>query len=60
MIAGKDPETAGIIWDRFVKTKFSRKISDRIFDPASRAGFSVGVFSREIIAECIVHFLQFP
>src|SRR2546423_9988886 len=60
MVAGKNAETAGIIWDRFVKSKFGREICDRSFDRRARAHFSVGILASEIISESIVDLLQFP
>src|SRR5438105_234053 len=59
MIAGENAETAGIIWDRFVKSKFGREIRDRSFDRRARAHFSVGILASEIISESIVDLLQF-
>src|SRR5437773_10895138 len=51
MIAREDAETARIIWNRFVKTKFGGKIGDGIFDRAGGSGFSVSVFAPQIFFE---------
>ncbi len=58
MIAGQNAEAAGIIRNRFVETELGREIGDRLLDRAARAGLSVGVFPREIMAEGFVHFLE--
>src|SRR5207302_5418231 len=58
MIAGKNAETAGIIWDRFMESKFGREICDRSFDRRARSHFSVGILAGEIISESIVDLLQ--
>ena len=60
MVAGENAETAGIIWDRFVKSKFGRKIRDRSLDRSARSHFSVGILTGEIISESIVDLLQLP
>src|ERR1700731_324800 len=60
MIAGENAKTAGIIRDRFVKSKLGRKICDRSFDRGARSHFSVGVLAGEIISESIVDLLQLP
>src|SRR5438034_5799446 len=51
MVASEYAKTAGIIRDRFVKTKFSREIGDRILDRACDSGLSVSVVSSEIFFE---------
>ena len=58
MVARQNAQTAGIIWDRFVKAKLGRKIGDRIFDRTACARFSIGVFASKIIAECVMNLLQ--
>ncbi len=58
MVARQNAETAGIIWDRFVKTKLGRKIGDRVLDRAASSRFSVSVFARKIIVKCIMNLLQ--
>src|SRR5438128_1856372 len=60
MIAGENPETAGIIRNRFVKSELSRKICDGAFDRRAGSGFSVGVLTREIISERVMNLFQFP
>src|SRR2546430_16681376 len=59
MVAGENAETAGIIWNRFVKSKLGREIRDRSFDRGARSHFSVGILTNEIISERIVDLLQF-
>ena len=59
MIAREDAETTGIIWNRFVKTKFGGKIGDGIFDGAGGSGFSVSVFAPQIFFERVEDLLQF-
>jgi hypothetical protein len=59
MVAGKDAETAGIIWNRLVKTKFGGKIGDRVFDGNARSGFSVSILAPQIFFECLEDLLQF-
>src|SRR5213080_4104469 len=51
MIARENAKTAGIIWDRFVKTEFGREIGDRAFDGTARPGFSVSVLATQIFLE---------
>ena len=58
MVARQNAQAAGIIWDRFVKTKFGRKIGDRIFDRTARSRFSISLSTLKIIAECVVNLLQ--
>ena len=58
MVARQNAQTAGIIRDRFVETKFGGKICDRILDRAACSHFSVRVFAGKIIAECVMDFLQ--
>ena len=59
MIPRENAEAAGVIRDRFVKAELGGEIGDRFFDRAAFAGFSVSVLAREIIAECVMHFLEF-
>src|SRR2546423_569231 len=59
MVARKNAEAAGIIWNRFVKSELRRKIRDWSFDGCCRADFSVSVLSDEIISESIVDLFQF-
>ena len=59
MIAREDAETTGIIWNRFVKTKFGGKIGDGVFDYAARPDFSIGVFAPQIFFERLENLLQF-
>src|SRR6516162_52054 len=58
MVAGTNSETAGIIWNRSMKSELSRKICDRSFDGRSRSGFPIRVLASEIISERIVYLLQ--
>ena len=58
MVAGKDAEPAGIIRNRFVKTEFGGKISNRVFDCATGAGLSVSVVSPEIFLEFLKDLFQ--
>src|SRR5205807_10203920 len=60
MVAGENSKTAGIIWDRFVKSKLGREIRDRSFNRRAGAGFSISILTREIISERVVDLLQFP
>ena len=59
MVASEYSETAGIIRDRFVKTKFSGEIGNRILNHASGARLSVSVMSPEIFLEFLKDLLQF-
>src|ERR1700730_4706048 len=58
MVARQNAQTSGIIRDRFVKTEFGGKIRDRLHDRAACSGFSARVLAGEIIAECVMDFLQ--
>src|SRR6266702_1282808 len=58
MVAGENPKTTGIIWDRFVKSKLGREIRDRSFNCRAGSGFSISVLAREIISESIMDLLQ--
>src|SRR5947208_15714478 len=58
MIACENAETAGIIRDGFVKTKFGGKIGDGVFNRAPGSGFSVRVASPEIFLEFLKNLLQ--
>src|SRR4030081_505214 len=58
MVPGQNAEAARVIRDRFVEAELRGKISDRLFDRAALAGFSVRVFPREIMAKGVVHFLE--
>src|SRR5439155_9584532 len=58
VVAGKDAQATGVIWNRFVKTKFGGKIGDRIFDRASRASFSVGIVASQIFLEFLKDLLE--
>src|SRR5712671_3907836 len=60
MVAGKNAKAAGIIGDRFVKSKLGREIRDRPFDRGTRSHFSIGILAGEIISESIVDLLQLP
>src|ERR1700687_15734 len=60
MVTGKNPKTAGIIWDRFMKSELGRKIRDRSFDRRTGSGFSISVLAREIISESVMDLLQLP
>src|SRR5438874_13068826 len=51
MIAREDAETARIIWNRFVKTKFGGKLGHGTFDRAGGSGCSVSVFAPQIFFE---------
>src|SRR5262249_18004561 len=59
MVAGEYAKAPGIIRDRFVKTKFSREIGDRIPNRASGPRLSVGVMAPEIFFEFLKDLLQF-
>ncbi len=59
MVAGENAKAAGIIRNRFVKTKFGGEISDRFFDRAPSAGFPVSVRAGEITAVGLVDLFQF-
>src|SRR6266540_4027779 len=58
MVASEYAKTSRIIRDRFVKTKFSREISDRILDRASSSCLSVSVVASEIFFEFLKDLLQ--
>ena len=58
MVSSEYAKTAGIIRDRFVKTKLSREIGDRILDRASSTGLSVSLVSAEIFFEFLKNLLQ--
>src|ERR1044071_8505708 len=58
MVAGEYAKTSGIIRDRFVKTKFSREIGDRVLDRASRTRLSVSIVAAEIFFEILKNLLQ--
>src|SRR5215471_2543367 len=58
MIARQDAQAAGIIRDRFVKTKFSGKIRNRIFNCAAGAGLSISVVSSQILLEFLTNLFQ--
>src|SRR5262249_49845735 len=60
MVAGKNPEPAGIIRNRFVKSKFSREVCPRPLDCCARSGFSIRVLPRKIISEYVVNLIQLP
>src|ERR1700736_5680591 len=60
MIAGENAKAAGIIGDRFVKSKLGREIRDRSFDRSARSHFSVCILAGEIFSESIVDLLQLP
>src|SRR5262249_28108999 len=59
MVTGEYAETSGIIRNRFVKTKFSREIGDRIFDGTPGAYLSVSVVATEVFFEFLKNLLQF-
>src|SRR5438270_12932552 len=59
MVARQNAETAGIIWNRFVKSKLGRKICDWPLDDGGCSGFAVGVLSPQIIDECFMNLFQF-
>src|SRR5207249_89960 len=56
MVAGENAEAAGIVRDRFVKTKLGRELGDRLFKTVAR--LSVGVLAREIIPVGLVHLFE--
>src|SRR6266536_4460159 len=58
MVASEYAKTPRIIRDRFVKTKFSREIGDRILDRASSSCLSVSVVASEIFFEFLKDLLQ--
>ena len=58
MIAREDAEAAGIVWDRFVKAEFRRKVGDRILDRAAGAGFSIRILTTKIFFEFLEHLFQ--
>jgi len=58
VVAGKDAQATGVIWNRFVKTKFSGKIRDGIFDRASGASFSVSIMASQIFLEFLKDLLE--
>ena len=58
MVSSEYAKTSGIIRDRFVKTKLSREIGDRILDRASSTGLSVSLVSAEIFFEFLKNLLQ--
>src|SRR5262249_28791281 len=53
VVARKNAETAGIIWNRFVKTEFGRKIRDRVLDRGAGPGFPVCAAASEILLEVL-------
>src|SRR4029453_12781124 len=59
MVASEYAEAPGIIRDRFVKTKFSREIGDRILDRASGPCLSVSIVAAKIFLEFFKDLLQF-
>src|SRR4051812_36219177 len=58
MVAGENAEAAGIIWDRFVKAKLSREISDRFSDGPAGSGLAVGILAGQIISVGLMNFLE--
>src|SRR5436190_5755251 len=58
VVAGEDAQATGVIWDRFVKTKFGGKIGNRILDRASSSGFSISIVSAEILFEGFKNLLE--
>src|SRR5436190_11578693 len=55
MVAGQNPKTAGIIWDRFVKTELGRKICDWFLDRAGCADLPVRVLAPKIFLKRLEH-----
>src|SRR6266480_4174433 len=58
VVARQDAQTTGVIRDRFVKTEFSGKIGNGIFDRAAGSGFSIGILSSEILLEVLKNLLE--
>src|SRR5437762_7029985 len=58
MIAGENAETAGIIRDRFVESKFGREIGHRFWQGRAGPVFPISVLAGEIFLEGIVNLFQ--
>src|ERR1044071_4798164 len=60
MIASKNAEAAGVVWNRFVKTELGRKVGDRIFYCGAGTCFSVSLMPSEISLEVLENLFEFP
>src|SRR5207248_1572357 len=58
MIAGENAETAGIVRDGFVESKFGGEIRHRFLDDRAGTGFSIGILAGEIFLESVVNLFQ--
>src|SRR5438034_248903 len=58
MVAGENPEAAGIIGNRFVKSKLGREIRDWSFDGRAGSHFSISVLTHEIISKSVMDLLE--
>src|SRR5205807_6759917 len=58
MVASEDAQATGVIRNRFVKSKFGRKIGNGIFDRASGSGLSVGIVASQIFLEFLKNLLE--
>src|SRR5438876_12005827 len=58
MIAGENAETAGIIRDRFVESKFGREIGHRFLQDRAEPVFPISVLAGEIFLEGVVNLFQ--
>src|SRR5882724_840203 len=58
MVAGENAQATRVIRNRFVKTEFSGKIGNGIFDRAAGSDFSIGIVSAEILLEGFKNLLE--
>src|ERR1700732_3170266 len=58
MISRQNPEAAGIIRDRLMKSKLGGKICDWFLNRSARSGLAVGILRREIVSERVMNLFQ--